>query len=659
MNEKNFNDLLGVAEKNYLEGKFFEAELRLIELLKEEPLDTKSNELLGLVYVSQDKNIEAIGRLEIAAKDKNVSIYAQYKLAMLYMQKQAYESAINTLLRLHEATPESLDMILELANACLIAGKYEKALQWLHMANTRSPKDKEILYNLGRIYDETYDVSNAINYYKKSLEIDSKFILPIINIGTIYLGLKDYHNAIEYYKLGLQISPNYDYLIGDIIFCMKNQCMWSEEKEYINKLNERIVLNQKTIFPFQYLALRDSPSEQLAIAKSYNEVFDDIALELLGDGFKKHKKIKIAYVSSDFKSHPMAYLMAEVFELHNRSRFEIYAFSLSPLNQSDAITSRLREAFDEFYDVSKNTDEQIYELARKSELTIAIDLMGHTTNARTRIFAKRIAPVQINFLGYPGTMGSNFMDYIIADKNVIPKEQRKFYAENIIFMPNTFQPNDNKKIISKKLTSKTAVGLPEDRFIFCCFNSIYKINKNIFSAWIEILNLVPESVLWLSADDEFVIKNLRNFMVEGNLDSRRLIFSKPRPYDEYLEMYKFADLFLDTTPFNAGTTARDALYCGVPVLTIEGQSFAGRMASSLLKAIDMNALIARDLKEYKSIAINLATNHQDYKEIKLSLNINKSSKNFCSKEYVKNLESAYKKISEITLANGKHNDLYI
>jgi predicted O-linked N-acetylglucosamine transferase (SPINDLY family) len=301
------------------------------------------------------------------------------------------------------------------------------------MANTRSPKDKEILYNLGRIYDETYDFSNAINYYKKSLEIDSKFILPIINIGTIYLGLKDYQNAIKYYKLGLQISPNYDYLIGDIIFCMKNQCMWSEEKEYINKLNERIVVNQKTIFPFQYLALRDSPSEQLAIAKSFNEVFDDIALELLGDGFKKHKKIKIAYVSADFKSHPMAYLMAEIFELHDRSKFEIYAFSLSPPNQSDAITSRLREAFDEFYDVSKNTDEQIYELARKSELTIAIDLMGHTTNARTRIFAKRIAPVQINFLGYPGTMGANFMDYIIADKNVIPKEQRKFYTENIIF----------------------------------------------------------------------------------------------------------------------------------------------------------------------------------------------------------------------------------
>lgn len=659
MNEIFFKDLLGVAEKDYLEGKFFDAELRLTKLLKEKPLDTKSNELLGLVYISQGKNTEAIERLEIAAKDNCAPIYGQYKLAMLYMQKEAYESAIHTLLRLHKAAPESLDVILELANVYLIAGKYDDALQWLHMANTRSPKDKEILYNLGRIYDESFDVSNAINYYKKSLEVDPKFILPIINIGTIYLGSKDYQNAIEYYKIALQISPDHDYLIGDIIFCMKNQCMWSEEAGFINKLNERIALNQKTIFPFQYLALNDSPSDQLAIARSYNEKFDDIEVEPLGDGFKKHKKIKIAYISADFKSHPMTYLMAEVFELHDKSRFEIYAFSLSPLNQNDAITSRLRKAFDKFYDVSKNTDEQIYELARKNELTIAVDLMGYTTNARTTIFAKRIAPVQINFLGYPGTMGANFMDYIIADKNVIPQELGKFYAENIIFMPHTFQPNDDKKIISKQLISKTEVGLSEDKFIFCCFNSIYKINKNIFSAWIEILKLAPNSILWLCTDNSTVIKNLRNSMVEGNLDPERLIFSKLQPYSQYLEMYKFADLFLDTIPFNAGTTARDALYCGVPVLTIEGQSFAGRMASSLLQAIDMHELIARDLTDYINTAIKLSTNEEVYKAIKLDLSIKKRSRQFCSEDYVRSLESAYEKIGEIALNNGEHGDVYL
>jgi predicted O-linked N-acetylglucosamine transferase (SPINDLY family) len=435
--------------------------------------------------------------------------------------------------------------------------------------------------------------------------------------------------------------------------------MWLEEERYINELNERIALNQKAIFPFQYLALSDSPSAQLAIAKSYNEKFDDIEVQPLGDGFKKHKKIKIAYVSADFKSHPMAYLMAEVFELHDRGRFEIYAFSLSSLNQSDAITSRLRKAFDQFYDVSQNTDEQIYELARKNELTIAVDLMGYTTNARTTIFAKRIAPIQINFLGYPGTMGANFMDYIIADKNVIPKEQRKFYAENIIFMPHTFQPNDNKKIISKQLTSKTEVSLPEDRFIFCCFNSIYKINKNIFSAWIEILKLAPNSILWLCTDNSVTIKNLRNSMVEGNLDPERLIFSKPQPYSQYLEMYKFADLFLDTIPFNAGTTARDALYCGVPVLTIEGQSFAGRMASSLLQAIDMNELIARDLTDYINAAIKLATNKEVYKAIKLNLSIKKGSRQFCPEDYARSLESAYEKIGKIALNNGEYSDLYI
>jgi len=659
MNEFFFKDLLGIAEKNYLEGKFFDAEIQLIELLKEKPLDAKSNELLGLVYLTQDKNQEAIKKLEIAAKDKSAPIYGQYKLAMLYMQEESYESAIHTLLRLHKAAPESLDIILELANAYLIIGKHDEALQWLQIANEQSPRDKEILYNLGRIYDEMHDVLSAINYYKESLEVDSKFILPIINIGAIYLALKDYQNAIEYCKIALQISPNHDYLIGDIIFSMKNQCMWSEEEGYINKLNERIALHQKAIFPFQYLALSDLPSDQLSIAKSYNERFDDIEVKPLEDGFKRHKKIKIAYVSADFKSHPMAYLMAEIFELHDRGRFEIYAFSLSPLNQNDVMTSRLRKYFDQFYDLSKNTDEQIYEFARKKELTIAIDLMGYTTDARTKIFAKRIAPVQINFLGYPGTMGANFMDYIIADKNVIPQEQRKFYSENIIFMPHTFQPNDNKKIISKKLISKNEVGLPEDKFIFCCFNSIYKINKNIFSTWIEILNLVPNSVLWICTDDKTAIKNLQNSMIEENLDPRRLIFSKPQPYSQYLEMYKFADLFLDTSPFNAGTTARDALYCGVPVLTIEGRSFAGRMASSLLRAIDMNELIARDLSGYINIAIKLATNEEVFKAIKLNLSIKKRGRQFCSEEYVRSLESAYEKIGEIATSNEEHGDLYL
>ena len=657
MNEKTFNDLLAVADKNYLEGKFYEAEKRLIELLKEKPLDVKSNELLGLVYLSQNKNIDAIGRLEIAAEDKNISIYAQYKLAMLYMQKEAYESAINTLLRLHKAIPESLDMILELANAYLVAGKYENALQWLHMANAHSPRDKEILYNIGRIYDETSDLSNAINYYKKSLEVDSKFVQPIINIGTIYLGLKDYQNAIDYLKIAYKISPNYDYLIGDIIFCMKNLCMWAEEDEFINKLYKNNALNHKAIFPFQYLALKDSPKNQLAIAKSYNDVFDKIIEEPINNGYKKNQKIKIVYVSADFKSHPMAYLMAEVFENHDRVSFETYAFSLSPLNDNDPMTLRLKSAFDEFHDLSKKTEEQIYELARKTNFTIAVDLMGHTTSAKTSLFAKRIAPVQINFLGYPGTMGAKFMDYIVADKNLIPSKQREFYSEKIIYMPQTYQPFDNKKNISNLLSSNSEVDLPQDKFIFCCFNSLYKINKKIFSTWIEILDSVPESVLWISSDNEIAIKNLRNYMVQGGLDSRRLIFSKPRPYGEYLEVYKFADLFLDTIPFNAGTTARDALYCGVPVLTIEGQSFAGRMASSLLSAINMNALIAKDLNEYRSIAIRLATSNQDYKNIKLSLNIKKSSKNFCSKEYVKNLERAYKKINEIVLTDGKHNDL--
>lgn len=659
MNEKEFTELLSNAEKDYLEGRLLNAEVKLNELLRKKPFDLKSNELLGLVYLGQNKIESAIKQFEVAAKDKNASIFGLFKLAMLYMQEEAYELAINILLRLHKAEPASLDIVIELANANLIVGNHSEVLQWLLRANKLSPKDKVILYNIGRIYDETRDFLSAIHYYKQSLEIDSKFVQSIINIATIYSFSKDYQSASEYFKKAYELSPNYDYLIGDIIFCMKNQCIWSEEEGYLSELDQRILLNQNAILPFQYLALNDSPSEQLAVAKIYNKKFDDVVVNPLGEKFRAHKKIRIAYVSADFKSHPMAYLMAEIFELHDKKRFEIYAFSLSPLNQDDAMTLRLKTAFHEFYDLSKSTDEQIYELARKKELTIAVDLMGHTTDSRTTVFSKRIAPVQINLLGYPGTMGAKFMDYIVADKNIIPQEQRGFYSENVIFMPNTYQPYDSKKNISNQFKSKFEAGLPENKFIFCCFNSIYKINKQIFSTWIEILDLVPNSILWICTDNMAAIKNLQNLLVETNLNPERLIFLKPQPYATYLEMYKFADLFLDTIPFNAGTTARDALYCGVPVLTIEGRSFAGRMASSLLRAIDMGELIAKDLSDYKNIAVHLATNANDFKAIKVDLSTKKRSKQFCSEDYVSNLESAYEKISQVALINADHSDIYL
>lgn len=657
MGDKNkFTELFYEAEKSYLDGKFHNAEILLLELLDQNPQDSKLNELIGLVYLGQNKNEEAIQSLEIASD--GASLFGQYKLAMIYMHEGCYTKAADTLLRLHKSSPQSLEIILELANAYLHASNWGMTLKWLNIAHSLSPRDKKILYNIGRVYDEIHDNSNALKYYKQSLEVDSQFIRPIINMGAIYIGEKNYQVALDFCQRAFQIDPDYDYLIGDIVFCMKNLCMWSQDS-YSHALENGINANKKIIFPFQYLSINDSPSDQLRIAKEYSNQYKNFISSPIGDGFKKTVKIRIAYVSADFKSHPMARLMAEIFELHDGSRFEIFAYSLSPLRRGDEMTLRLKKSFDKFYDLSKNTDDEIYDLARKSELTIAVDLMGYTTHARTSLFARRIAPIQINFLGYPGTMGVNFMDYIIADKHLIPMSQREHYSENVIFMPHTFQPYDSKKNISNKLSSRSEAGLPNDKFVFCCFNSIYKINVQIFNIWIEILTAVPNSVLWLSTDSDIAIENLRDFVAKSGLDSSRLIFLKPLAYEDYLESYKFADLFLDTTPFNAGTTARDALFCGLPVLTIEGRSFAARMASSLLRAIDMNELIAKDLSDYRDIAINLATNDESCKAMRLELNIKKGSKPFCPKEYVKSLEGAYEKIRDIALSDGEHGDLYL
>jgi predicted O-linked N-acetylglucosamine transferase (SPINDLY family) len=306
----------------------------------------------------------------------------------------------------------------------------------------------------------------------------------------------------------------------------------------------------------------------------------------------------------------------------------LYAVSLFPLTESDSWTLRLKNKFENFIDASCKSNDEVVQMMRGIGIDIAIDLMGHTALSKTMIFAKRVAPIQINFLGYPGTMGAQFIDYIIADKFLVPSEYREFYSENIIYMPHTFQPNDGIKNLSKKISSRAQLGLPDTGFVFCCFNSIYKINKDIFNAWIDILKSTPNSSLWLSSEDESVHANLRDHMKGMGVTPDRLIFSKPMPYGEYLETYMFADLFLDTTPFNAGTTARDALWCGLPVLTIEGKSFAGRMASSLLKAIGMDDLVTQDLDEYKAIAIRLGQNEEFYRMIKRALMARKEGPSF-------------------------------
>jgi predicted O-linked N-acetylglucosamine transferase (SPINDLY family) len=348
----------------------------------------------------------------------------------------------------------------------------------------------------------------------------------------------------------------------------------------------------------------------------------------------------------------VSFSLAYLLELHDKSKFELIGFSFGP-EKNDEMRKRVSSAFNQFINVNLKNDKEVVQLSRDLNIDIAVDLTGFTTNSRFGIFIERCAPIQVNFLGYPGTLGSNHHDYIIADKILIPKENQKDYSEKIIYLPNSFLVNDSTKKISKKIFTREELGLPKNGFVFCCFNQSYKITPVIFDIWMRLLKKVEGSVLWLTEDNQIALNNLKSEAEKRNVNHEKLIFAKRMPsLADHLARHKCADLFIDTIPFNAITTANDALWAGLPVLTRAGESFSSRVGASMLNAVELNELITLTEKDYETLAIELATNPERLKQIKKKLEKNKLIKPlFNTKLFTKNIESAYTMMHEKYLKN--------
>jgi predicted O-linked N-acetylglucosamine transferase (SPINDLY family) len=354
----------------------------------------------------------------------------------------------------------------------------------------------------------------------------------------------------------------------------------------------------------------------------------------------KKEKIRVGYFSADFGDHPVSFLSAELFETHNKNKFELIAFSFGPHKPSQ-MRDRLVNAFDQFIDVSKLSDQAVAELARKLEIDIAIDLGGFTGSCRMGIFAFRAAPIQASYIGYLGTLGASYYDYLIADKTIVPTHLKEHYSEKIMYL-QSYQVNDSKRKISNRVFSREELDLPPTGFVFCCFNNNYKILPQTFDSWVKILKAVDSSVLMLVANNPLVQSNLKKEAALRGIDPNRLVFGKRIPREDYLARYKSCDLFLDTYPYNAGTTASDALWSHLPVLTLMGQSFASRVAASLLHAIGLPVLITSSSQEYESLAIELATSPHKLNQIKQKLVAQRlSTPLFNTPLFTKHLESAY------------------
>jgi predicted O-linked N-acetylglucosamine transferase (SPINDLY family) len=595
--------------------------------------------------------------IEIIEIEKE-NFQAMHLLGVIFFQQKDYDQGIQFIEKSLEINNKNYSALNNLGNIFLELKKYPEAIEKYKKALNLNKNYTAAIYNLGNVYKAISKYKIALEYYYKAIISDPQFFDAYYDYAELLERTGRIEDALIYYSKLLELSPGYPYLLGSIVRSKLSICQWKSLDEEIEKIKNNL-FNKKTINAFDILFITDSLEHQTKAVKQYSEDKFPSAGNVIDLKQENNNKIKIGYYSSDFSNHPVGYSIIQLFEFHNKEKFDVYAFYFGKKN--DETTKKISKECKEFIDVSNISDFEIINLSKKIGINIAINLNGFTSNSRTKIFSSRISPIQINALGYPSTMMAPYMDYIIADQVVIPEKNQKFFKEKIIYLPSFYQiSNDKKKISNKNYTYKD-FNLPSDKFIFCCFNNILKINPNIFSLWMKILKKNENSVLWLKSNKTNVIKNLKLEADKSKINSDRIIFAnKLESSEDYLASYKLADLFLDTFPYNAHVTGCDALYSGLPILTLCGESFASRVGASLLNTLNMNELIAYSETEYVNKAYNLSINKKKITELKQELsNPLTISKLFNSNLYVEKIETAYIEILEGLKNKNTPKNIYI
>jgi predicted O-linked N-acetylglucosamine transferase (SPINDLY family) len=516
----------------------------------------------------------------------------------------------------------------------------EEALADFDKAVGLKPGFADAFLNRGNVLDGLKRQEDAIASFDRSIALAPGGAQAHQNRGKVLRDLKRFDEALASYRRALELAPASARIASEVRNLEAHMGLWTEAAQAPVPLG----IGDDAFPPFYMLGFEDSPQRQLQCARNWAATGYAPTRPTLFPCPPAGGKIRIGYFSSDYHNHATMYLMARLFELHDRSRFEIHAFSYGP-DQRDEMRQRLVAGVDAFHDISEIGEEAAATLARGKGIDIAVDLKGHTRDSRSGIFAYRAAPVQVAYLGYPGTMGVDFIDYIIADAVTVPPEHQAFYSEKIAYLPNCYQPNDDRRAISDRLFSRSQLGLPETGFVFCCFNNTYKITPAEFDIWMRLLGKVDGSVLWLLKDNDWAADNLRLEARARGISPDRLVFAERMPLADHLARHRHADLFLDTFNINAHTTASDALWAGLPVLTKLGSSFAARVAGSLLHALDMPELVTRTADAYEQCALEIATNPAALATVKARLDRNRlTAALFDTERYTRDIEALYERL---------------
>ena len=644
--------------------------------------------LLGASYSSINMHIEAVDAyqraLTLDLNNEEILRNLGKSYSELGENKKAYESfeKANTI------KPNNADAVFGIGLLDLKNNKLKESIVKFKQAIQFNKNFFQAYYNLAIAQNYLGNLSEAQNNYMQAIKINKNYYQAYNNLGSILIKLKKTHDAIKVLEVAIKLKPNYiealtnlgvAYLdikkyeyslqyfnqaiekdsfcvkaISQKLFLMRKICDWSEDK-FLQK-NLKLINDHKIeVTPWQLLSLDDDPETEFIRAKKYGSQFGFSDFKTIYN----NSKIKLAYFTSDFYEHAGMINMEGIFKHHDKNKFEIYAFDYGNLHR-DSTHERVKKYFNHFFYIDKKSDDAVNKIIKDHKIDIVIHRNGYSQNSRNSLFVKKLAPLQISFLGYPGTMGVKFIDYIIADKVVIPKKNKKFFSEKLIYLPNTYYPTNDERKISLKNYNRTTLNINNEAFVFGCFNNTYKISSKEFSIWMSLLAKINNSYLILLVNDEITKNNLTKEIINNNQDPSRVKFLNFINNDEHLARHQLIDLYLDTFNYNGHTSAVDALYTGTPIITKIGNSFTARVCASILNALNMPELIVNNEDEYFNLAFEIATNKKMYKKIKqLLMHNNKTYPLFNTKEYVRNLEKGYQIAYENKIKQNKIQDILI
>jgi protein O-GlcNAc transferase len=583
----------------------------------------------------------------LASCDRAIAIKPDYPEALdnrgsALRDLKRYAEALASYDRALALKPEYYNALINRASVLRELKRPEEALASCDRAIAIRLDDPVVLNQRGSALSDLKRHAEALESYDRALALKPEYHEALHNRGYLLAVEKRHEEAAWSYKRLLELAPDRHFLKGELLHQQMLCCDWSQFQFLAKSIEEDVRAGRKSAEPFGYQAITSSVQNLRLCAEMYTaDKFPRAKTPLYAGERYDNPRIRIGYLSGEFRQQATSVLMTELFELHDKTRFELFAFD-NGWDDSSELRGRIVRAFHEVVDITRLSDVGAAAAVRRRKIDILVNLNGYFGHGRQEVFAQKPSPVQVNYLGFPGTIGADYMDYILADQHVIPPAQQPYYAEKVVYLPDTYQVNDSKRKISERTPARAEVKLPDAGFVFCCFNNNYKITPDVFAIWMRLLNKVEGSVLWLLEDNAAASRNLRHEAQLRGVPPERIVFAKRARLDEHLSRHGLADLFLDTLPYNAHTTASDALWAGLPLLTCLGTTFPGRVAASLLNAVGLPELITGTLQEYEGRAAQLAAKPAMLADIRAKLARNRMSHPlFNTERYRRHLESAY------------------